>query len=139
MIKRLSTTLLFHLGVSWIWELITELPMSCCGRTNNKSKVQIKQKIRSFLGNSYNIIVWFISADAYFHWIIVVIEQQYLLYWRENTTSMFFHLCFKQCLSFVLMPPPQVRVHPVHLAHSPHQYAVLSSPSSKLLYVWATC
>lgn len=42
-------------------------------------------------------------------------------------------LCLRQCLSCVITPPPQVRVQAVHLAHSPHQYVVTSSSSSRLL------
>lgn len=42
-------------------------------------------------------------------------------------------LCLRQCRSCVMTPPPQVRVQAVHLAHSPHQYVVTSSSSSRLL------
>lgn len=42
-------------------------------------------------------------------------------------------LCLRQCLSCDMTPPPQVRVQAVHLAHSPHQYVVTSSSSSRLL------
>ena len=45
------------------------------------------------------------------------------------------YLCRRQCLSWDLTPPPQVLVHAVHLVHSPHQYAVTSAPSSRLLEV----
>ena len=47
------------------------------------------------------------------------------------------YLCRRQCRSWDLTPPPQVLVHAVHLVHSPHQYAVTSAPSSRLLEVCA--
>lgn len=52
------------------------------------------------------------------------------LNWIEICAS---DLCLRQCLSCDITPPPQVRVHAVHLAHSPHQYVVTSSSSSRLL------
>lgn len=41
-------------------------------------------------------------------------------------------LCFKQCLSCDVIPPPQVRVQAVHLDHSPHQYAVAMDSATLL-------
>lgn len=45
------------------------------------------------------------------------------------------HLCCRQCRSWDVTPPPQLREHAVHLVHSPHQYAVASAPPSRLLDV----
>ncbi|TNN38607.1 hypothetical protein EYF80_051218 [Liparis tanakae] len=53
--------------------------------------------------------------------------------WTENKHFGETDLCLRQCLSCDTTPPPQARVQAVHLAHSPHQYVVTSSSSSRLL------